>query len=138
MVFHHKQYIEVHGKQEIPFGLSAGVEVVEGVNKSPYARLETYKGYLFIPDGPTDYPAPNHWVELQSKYHYTKAQELQTVRVFLYLTIVHVFSDKQWVILIDDLTQTGHAMTCSWFLNTFLDDAKGTPNFRDLSAFWNW
>ena len=97
----------------------------------PAVILYLWAGMLFVPDNHSTATVGDN-VAQQGYYDYSKDQQLQTVRLWLMLILLHHFADGRSVCVVDPLTQTAHALTCSQYLTDFLDEQEGKPNYRDM------
>ena len=148
--FRYRPYVEAFGSDTVPTGWSDKVlrklfhpsynEQNETLPQSPkysynVIPLRMWQGRLMLPDQPTG-ATPGYFVDFQQKFSYTKQQELQTVRLWLFLTLVTHFSNGRFSAILDPAEQKFHAVTCSRYINTFLDEREGTPDRRDYELVY--
>ena len=139
--FRNPVFMDKFGMPKIPAGLSNRVlkkavqpETAKHIPQPPAfdaITLHLWNGLLLLPDNPTNATA-SEYVEQQGVYEYTKEDHLQTVRLWVMLILMHHFSDGRFITLLDQTTQTIHALTCPYYLMSFLDEMEGSPGRRDM------
>ena len=133
ILFLYPWFISDFGSPSVVKGITDKVlENIIGKVPNAFVAVPLHKAYglLVLPDQPSD-ATQEYYTSLQQVYAYTKEQELQTVRLWLYTVLMHCFTGGRFVTVLDPAKQTVHALTCARYLTGFLDDEEGLRNRRD-------